>query len=517
MGKDSGNPSWFDLAGAVWSRRKWLAVGVFTLVCAATVSGARFLPNLYQSTATVLIERHQVPETFVRPSVTGELETRLQTVSQEILSRSRLAALIDRFDLYPDLRRRVSLEAIIERMRRDIQLHLEGVEQTSGRAATIAFTLSYVGRDPQTVARVTNTLASFYIEEDMKVRERQATGTAEFLRTQLQAIQKRLDEQEQRVGDFKARHIGELPLQVTANLATLERLNAQLRLNNDSQSRGMERRETLLKQLAETGSPGPDATTARIARLTLELTELRTRFSEKYPDVIRLRTEIAALERQLAETKSRGSRDDGETSPRVRIGEPLATVEADLQRLQSEEKDLRDTITTYQRRIDNAPKREQELEELSRDYGATKELYYSLSKRYEEAQLAESMEQRQRGERFRILDPAIASREPVAPNRLHLMLIGLMLATGVAAAAVFLAEEIDTSFHSVDDLRAFTRVPVLVSIPRIVTGGDAGRRRWRFWMGATAVMLSLGLIVATTYYVAHDNEQLVRTLARGRS
>ncbi|MBI2827639.1 MAG: hypothetical protein HYX77_00015 [Acidobacteria bacterium] len=515
----------FDLMLAVWARRKWLAALVFVWALAAVVSVTMFLPDIYRAKATVLVERQQVPEVFVRPSVTGELKARLETLSQEILSRSPLMNLITHLDLYPDLRQGASPESLIERMRRDIQLEFKEVDQRWGRETTIAFTLSYRGRDPQIVAQVANALASFYVEENVKLRERQASGTVEFLRAQLEEAKKRLDAEERRVAEFKMRYLGELPHQVTANLAALERLNAQLRLNSDKQIRAMERQEALVKQLTEaggTGSPsGPDATAARIAKLNRELAELRTRFTEKYPDVIRLKAEIAALERQLTETTLEGSPKTEPAPPADfplrRLKDALSQVEAEIKGLKDEEKALRQAIATYERRVENAPRREQEFPGLLRDYETAKELYASLLKRYEEAQLAESMEQHQKGEQFRILDPAIPPKEPQEPNRFRLILLGLMFSLGLAAGAVVLAEKLDTSFHSVDDLRAFTKVPVLVSIPRIITEADASRRRWRLGLGAAAALLGLVLIVAASYSFAQGNEQLVLMLARGRS
>src|SRR5712692_6414415 len=260
-----------ELALAVWSRRKWLAILTFAAPFSVAMSLGMALPNIYQATATVLVDRQQVPETFVRPTVTSALETRLHSISQEILSRSRLDGLITRFGLYADLKTRVSSEEVIERMRRDIRLELKGVEQKEGvRQATVAFALSYLGRDPQTVAQVTNTLASFYIEENLKARERQATGTAEFLKVQLVAVKGRLDEQERLLGDFKRRYLGEMPQQLDANLATIERLNSQLRSNGDHQTRAQERREALLRQLADAGAlsgTGPDAIAEQLAKV----------------------------------------------------------------------------------------------------------------------------------------------------------------------------------------------------------------------------------------------------------
>jgi polysaccharide biosynthesis transport protein len=180
---------------SAWGRRKWLAVLVFAFPFAAAASVIFSLPPLYKSTVLVLVDRQQVPEVFVRPTVTSELETRLQTISQEILSRARLEALITRFGLYPGLRKEGQNEEVVEQMRKEIKLELKTTDtKGQGHPATTAFALSYRGPDAQTVALVTNTLASFYIEENLKVRERQATGTADFLKVQLAETRNRLDE-----------------------------------------------------------------------------------------------------------------------------------------------------------------------------------------------------------------------------------------------------------------------------------------------------------------------------------
>jgi len=521
---------------AVWSRRKWLAILAFAAPMVAAASLITFLPNMYRSTATVLVDRQQIPETFVRSTVTSALETRLQTISQEILSRSRLEALISRFGLYPDLRTQVPSEEVIKRMRGDIKLELKGIELKGASQATVAFTISYQGSEPGTVSLVTNTLASFYIEENLKARERQATGTAEFLKVQLEETKKRLDDQEQRVSEFKRRYLGELPQQMETNLATLERLHAQIRLNADTQTRAAERRQALSSQLAEAesllatppGMPGGPAAPAesselRLTRLKEDLTRLRTQFSEKFPDVVLLAGEIAALEREVADAKAREPKAEEKQAPPpatpltpyvLRLKEALGEVETEIRILKNDDKRLHDGIAAYQARVENVPRREQEFRELSRDYDSTRELYNSLLKRYEEAQLAESMEQRQKGEQFRVLDPAIPNSEPAAPNRFRLLLMALMGSLGLAGGAVVLAERVDTSFHTVDDLRAFSPVPVLVSIPRIVTRTDRRRRAWHMRLAASAAFIGLVVISGLAYFAASGNEQLVSLLGR---
>ncbi len=509
---------------SAWGRRKWLGLVVFAVPFVTAASLIIFMPSLYRSTATILVDRQQVPESMVRPTVTSALETRLHTISQEILSRSRLDALIKQFNLYDDLRRRVPLEEVIERMRKDIKLELKSVQQTEDRrAATVAFALSYDGRNPETVARVTNTLASFYIEENLKARERQAVGTSEFLRVQLADAKKRLDVQEALVSDFKKRYMGELPQQTDANLGAIERLSTQLRLNSDTQTRFGEKREALARQLADAASMSPGAVgteskVERLARLNQELRTLRSTYSDKYPDIARLKEEIATLEREIEDPEPpKDQKATAAMSPSVlRIQQAQSEAESELTILKGEEKRLRNALASYIGRVENSPKREQELRELSRDYESTREYYQSLMKRHDDAQLAESMEHRQKGEQFRVLDPAIPAAEPTAPNRLRLLLMALGACVGLAVAAVMLAEQVNASFRSVDELRALSAVPVLLSIPLIVTPEDTERRKRRMRLATASLATVLMLLFGVSFFVAYGNEQLVLLVTRGR-
>ena len=512
---------------AAWGRRKWLAILVFVVPFVAAVTVIFSLPPFYRSTALVLVEGQQVPESFVPATVTSQLETRLHTINEEILSRVRLESLINRFGLYPALRNHVQTEELVDRMRKDIKLELKVTPGREGyRSATTAFTLSYRGPDPQTVAQVTNTLASFYIEENLKVRERQATGTAEFLKVQLTETRKRLDGLESRVSDFRRRYLGELPQQMQTNLTMMDNLNQQLRLNSDNQTRVIERRDSITGLLAEAASSPQSGVAesrgARLGRLQQELAAARSRYTEQHPSVIRLKAEIAATEQEPAEQEPAGPKPKGTgktdisklpATPYVlRLREMLSGAESDLRVLKTEEQRLRTDITAYQQRLENTPKREQEYLEVSRDYDTTRELYASLSKRLEAAQLAESMEQRQKGEQFRILDPAVPSGLPAAPNRLKLLGLSLVLSLGLAGGALMLAEMLDTSFHSIDEMRQFTIVPVLVSVPKIVTDADRQRGQRRFRLAAAGAVLGLIVIAGGSYLIAHGNEQLVQMI-----
>jgi polysaccharide biosynthesis transport protein len=522
-----------DVALDLWIRRKWVALLVFSAVCAAVVSITMSLPDLYRATATVLVETQHVSEEFVRSSVSAELETRIQAIREDVMSRARLGELITRLDLYPELRAKgVAPDAIIERMRRDVDLHLDSVGPSGGRAPTISFAINYSGRNPRTVAEVTNQLASLYVVENSKIREGQAARTAEFLKTQVDAVKKELDAQERRATEFNLSHIGELPQQVSANLASLERLNTQLRLNGENQVRAMDRRERYERQLADVGSAPPATVAGRpaqgpgseeLAKMRQQLAQLQRKYTDQYPEVIRVRAELADLERQLAErpvVASTATKPPAASAPspdpRTRLLEAIADSDAELKALKNEEASFRQAISGYEQRVDNVPKRQEEFEALSRNSASTKERYDTLLKRYEEAQLASSLEQGQKVEEFRILDAAIPPLEPSAPSRPRLLAIGLCLAIALSAGSVMLIEKLDTSLHSIDQLRAVVAVPVLFNIPLILTAADA-RRRWRqAALMAVSVIVGLALVISGSRYLASDNDRLVRLTASAR-
>jgi polysaccharide biosynthesis transport protein len=520
----------FDWLRAVWSRRKWLAIVSFIVPLAIGLTVIAAMPRMYRATVTVLVIRQEIPEKLVAPTVTSAVETRLKTISQEILSRPRLEALRERFGLYHDLQTRIPPDQVIERMRSDIHLEIKGMETKSSEVqGPVAFTLSYQGTSPKTVADVANTLASYYIEENAKARELQASGTAEFLRVQLEETKKRLDLQERNVSEFKRRHLGELPQQMEANMATLERLQMQLRLNADGQTRAQERRSFLSAQLSESGSlsfagpagtPGaPESGPARLARLQQTLAELRSRYSDKYPDVLQTQAEIAALVRELAEAKAKGKTEPEAASPVAipSVASPLKAAltetETELKVLKAEDGRLRGSIAAYQGRIERIPEREQEYKELARDYETTRDVYASLLKRHGDAQIAESMEQRQKSEQFRIIEAAgVPTRPAASPIKLLFMIF--VVAIDLAAAAVIVAEKFDASFHTVEQVRGRTSFPVLVSIPNIVTDADASRQRTRLRLATMATSIGVVVLVAASYFLAHGNEQLVGLLMK---
>lgn len=510
----SGSPGSyaFDWLAAAWSRRKWMAAVIFALAAAATVTVVVSLPDVYRATATVLVE-----QAGADTAAPGELEMRLQVISQEILSRSRLQALIGGFNLYPGLREGAFGEAAVGQMRRDIRTEFEAVPQPGGLGSTVAFTLSYRGTNPQTVARVANALASFYLDQDVKIRERQTSRAVELLEAQLEDVKSDLMQQERTLAEFQDQHMGELPQHADANLAALRGLYEELGTTGEQKARALERRDELMGRLeAHTDAPrvSADLAAERLARLKEELGGLTQRYSDKYPEVIRLKSEVATLEQQVAARRPAPAAEDPASRGVRRLKQSLAEVEAEIDNLKTDEARLRAQIAGYVQRLENAPQRQRAFQEISRDHQTTRDLYDSLRKRYEQAQLEQGAADGQAAPRFRILDPALPPTTPIAPNRLVLLFLAVIGSLIVAAGAAFLAERLDTSFHAADDVRSFTRVPVVASIPLIVTAGDHRIGRRRFWLVAVSVLLAIGLVVPTFHRFARSQETLASTLAR---
>jgi polysaccharide biosynthesis transport protein len=524
-------------------RRRVLAVLPFLFVVTAALSMAVFLPSLWTARALVLVNRQAIPERYVTPTVQADIDARLLTLSQEILTAQRLTQIAQQYGLYRSAR---SVDDLVDRMRKDIRIELvDDRDRRARESKSFLFTVAYTAANPVVAAHVANTLASLYIEENGRMREQQAAGTSEFLEGQLRDVRDKLQTQERAITAYKEKNLGELPEQKDVNLRTLERLQAQLQLAHENNRRATERRQMLTNSLGEidttvamTATPsaaGPsvtpaDTAAARLNLLRQELAMAQTKFSDKYPDVMQLKEQIRVLEAKVEAEKQAAAalpKAAVGTTPR-RPGRDLrvppenayvqslmtqldqATVEA---KTSAEEiNNINTQIGIYTRRLENTPKREQELAVLTRDYDTTRDLFKSLLAKRGEAGMASELEQRQKGENFRVIEPARLPERPAGPNRFRLLLVGLALALGASGAAVVLAEQVDTSFRRVDEVRSTLPMPVLSAIPRITTEHDRSRTvRQRRWATA-AVGFGLFIVAGSSFVLAHDNQGLVALL-----
>jgi len=533
--KRSASAGFSDLSPQHYLRvilhRKWLVLSVFVVVSGVTFAIASRLPNVFSSETLILVDPQKVPDSYVRATVTGDVRNRLGTLSQQILSATRLQRIIETLNLYPDERKKLAREDVITKMRSDVNVAI--ISDFGAGQDLQAFRITYSGADPRLVAQVTNQLASLFIEENLKAREQQATGTTEFLENQLEGTRKDLEAQEAKLASFKLRHVGEMPEQQISNVTILGQLQSQLQLESESLNRAEQQKsniQSLLLQAApvvdldngQKGGPtsivsaGPAASAPPTNPLKAKLAELLAKYTEDHPDVRRLRKQIADEEAKVAAsapavvTVADAKPEPAEAPPSREkpalrqlnrynpvLESSMNTLDAEIAKHKEEVQRLTKNIAGYRARLEAMPVREQEMTSLVRDYETAKAHYNQLMEKQMSAQTATQLEIRQKGEKFEVLDPAQPAEKPSRPNRALIngagSLSGLLLGVLLAIATEFLG----LSITSAEDVMAATGLPVLEVIPVIVTQLDRRIRRRRIFAAtATAIVGSLAIGVA---------------------
>ena len=484
----------------ILKRRKWSLILPAFLIFAISAIIALVLPPIYQSTSTILIEEQEIPPNFVMGTVTGYAEQRLQTINQRIMSTSELLDIINRFDLYADLREKWTTEEIIEKMREGIKLETisaDVVDRRTGNptTATIAFTLAYEGEDPQKVYKVANVLASLYLEENLRVRKEQALGATTFLEKEMQEVKTDMLELEAKIAAFKEQHINELPELLKTNIQGLERSELGIeRLEN--KIRTLKQQEGYLQtQLASIPRDSAHQEKDRLEQLQMQLVYLKTRFSDEYPSIIKTKAEIAELERQAANSQALPT--TGEEVPPadnpiyVNLASQQSSTQREIQLSKQQIADLNKKRVAYRKRIDATPRVEETYNALLIERNNTMAKYNELMQKYMAARLAHGLEKEQKGEHFTLIDPARLPEEPIKPNWPLIMLIGLVLGIGAGVGTASLRDFSDDSVRTAQGLALATSFRVLATIPEIVTRKDFSRRI------KTRIALATGLIVTT--------------------
>lgn len=450
----------------ILSRRRMLFLIPLFAGWLAVWGASWVLPPRYKSNTLILVEQPTMPKDYVLPNVAENLQERLQSITQQILSRSRLLHIVDELNLYPKQMVQSSPDEIVESMRKKIDIEL--VRGTDNRIS--AFNVSYAASDPAVAQRVTSKLTNLFINENLEVRQQESEGNTKFLENQLESARQSLEAQEGQIRQFKAQYIGQLPTQLNSNLQILSGLQTQLQAQSEALNSSKQQQvylQTLLSQYRAFKGPstkdndGPAMGVAeldeQIDRLKSQLRDLTSTYNEQYPEVRRVKDQIAKTQTQrdhlLAQEKNKGpvSASEGVTSATaqttgVRDPAAVAQLQSQLQANQIEVKNREQAITsltaqinTYQGRLNGEPIREQQLADLTRGYDQSKASYDDLLKKKNDSAMATSMELLQQGERFRILDPPSLPLKPSFPNRLKFCMMGLLLGTALGAAAVALA------------------------------------------------------------------------------
>lgn len=454
-------------------RRRWIILPPLFIALIIGIVLAFIIPKKYQATTLILIEPPRVPQNYVRSIVSSDASDRINTLSQQIMSRTNLEKIISDFKLFSNPKQAdMYMEDKIKSLRSRID-----VSVTRDRRGADAFSISYKGGNPQKVMLVTNALATSFIDENLKVRESQAAGTSDFLDSELKSMRKRLEHVEEKIKEYRKTYMGELPEQLHTNLQILDRLQENL---NDRQ-RGIRESKVRIAELNSAVSKSQQVVVigdekkssdngASVEELKEQLETLRSRYTEKHPDIQRLKKLISEKEAKQQSAEADNNKF-GEPSVSTRLPLELRRqifeAQREIQVAESEIVNLKKQIGDYQKRVENTPKREQEFLGLRRDYQNIQETYDSLLSRKLEADIAVNMERKQKGEQFRILDPAKVPEKPVDPNMKRLFMMVVVAGLGIGGGVAFLLEYVNTSFHKPDEIESLYELPVLTTIPTI--------------------------------------------------
>jgi succinoglycan biosynthesis transport protein ExoP len=480
-------------------RRKWSLILPACGVMLVAVVVAVVLPPTYRSRATILIEEQEIPTDFVKASITGYAEQRIQTINQRIMSSTRLLSIINRFDLYHDLRDRQPIELIVDKMREDTKLEMisaDVIDPRTGRPseASIAFAFSYEGKDqPRKIQQVASILTSLFLEENLRTRVQQTEETARFMQEEMERVKKSLDTLEAKIAEFKGKHIHTLPELLQVNIQNLNNTERRIEVLEEQVRSQKEREGYLQTQLASLAPQQEDK--QRLDQLRIQLVQLKARFTDQYPDVIKTRSEIAELERQRA--AARLNRRDSKVLPDnpayVTLASQLSSTQAEIASSKAQIEALKERALNYRGQIDKTPRVEETYRKLTAERNNTQAKYDDLMRKVMEARVSQGLEKEQKGERFTLIDPARLPEKPFKPNRLGIALIGMVLGIGGGIGTAALREYSDSSIHSARYLATATSFPVLAMVPAISTAKDLSRRRrHKIWMTMAAVGVVTG-------------------------
>src|ERR1700685_1429657 len=523
--QESGGLNLPYLVGVV--RRRHLMFLVPLLAGWLAVWGASWLlPSRYRSSTQILVEQPTMPKDYVTPNVNDDMQDRLQSITQQILSRTRLSHIIDQLKLYPEAQGAAEDEKV-DRMRHDIEIELV----RNGQNDVSAFTVSYLAGDPRTAQRVTSELTNLFISENLESRQHQSEGTTKFLEDQLETARRSLADQEEKIRQFKGQHVGELPTQLGSNLQILAGLQSQLQAEEDALNTAKQQRvylETLVGQYRSmqgpakssfSGAPaGLPAIDAELDKLKSQLADLSSRYTDRHPDVRKVKEQIAKEEKErdqiIAGMQSKNAApsdsdalepaDPRDPSPVAQLQGQLHANKLEVANREHSTAELKAKISDYQSRLNQEPVREQQLSDLTRGYDQSKANYDELLKKRNESAMATSMELLQQGERFRVLDPPSLPVKPAFPNRLKFCAIGLAVGLMLGLVVVGALEFFDDRIYDEKELQELLPVPVMSEIPDMVSPADQEREMRRVRMGwAAAAVVSFVILTGTTISFLH--------------
>jgi polysaccharide chain length determinant protein (PEP-CTERM system associated) len=506
---------------ALGLRFKWLILLPWIVIASGAAFFARTLPDQYRSDSLIQVVAPRVPESLVRSTITEGIDERLPVITQQILSRTRLERIISDFGLYTDDKRTKLMEDIIADMRVDIV-----VEPVKGDA----FRVSFVSSDAKVAMRVTERLATLFVDENLRDRAQLAEGANSFLDSQLDDARRRLLDQEKKVEEYRRQFVGQLPTQLGTNLQTIAGLQNLVAQNAEAINRDHDRRLVLERSITEieaesataqqqqqlisaneSATAGPQAAAVQLARAKAGLAQMELVMKGDHPDINRQKRLIRELESKaqdeaLSAPVSPGMQaaaNPAEAARQTRIRDTRFQIEMLDRQIAERERNIKrgqGQLAVIEGRVEATPTRESEMVALTRDYETLQKIYTNTLSKSEDAKMAANLERRQIGEQFKIIDPARVPERPFSPNRLQFYLGGLFGGLAFGVGVVALLEFRDSSLRNESDVVAALALPVLATIPAILTSRDRRvarrRRRWIALASATGVALVAGAAVA---------------------
>ena len=468
---------------AIARRRMWWLVIPAVVVPILTFLVSLKIPNRYTSQTTVLVEQQKVPENFVKPIMTEDLSARLATMQEQILSRSRLQPMIERFGLFKKDQGKVPMEVLVDRMRKRITVTPLRPSDGTHRSEMPGFSISFTSDNARLAQQVCTEIASMFMSENLKARETSVRGAGEFLRGQLEEAKRKLDEQDSKLAQFKMKYTGQLPEQEQTNLSMLATLNSQLEATTQALARAQQDKtysESLLAQqlvawrTARSGS-SPETLEQQLSTLQSQLVTLQSRYTEDHPDIIKLKREIAKVKKRMSENAS-GENVSGDPNKTPGLNEPpqLQQLRLQIHQLESvvkeraaEQQRVRQQIGIYQARVQLSPKVEEEYKLLTRDYTTAQKNYDDLLNKKTQNEMATDLELRQQGEQFRVMDPPNLPEKPTYPNRLQFTAAGFVGGLCLGVGMVVILEFRDKSVRTESDVEYFLKLPTLAMVPAV--------------------------------------------------
>ncbi|MBS1815519.1 MAG: lipopolysaccharide biosynthesis protein [Acidobacteria bacterium] len=453
----------------ILKRRRMLIIIPVIIAPIIALAIAFAIPPQYLSQTLVLIEQQKVPDDYVKPVISSDLDQRLASMKEQILSRSRIQPIIDRFNLYPNK----SADEKVEIARKNIAV--TPIHSTITHSGGLpGFFISFKASDPHIAQQVCGEITSLFVGENLRARQQSAQGTTSFLEAQLAEAKASLDEQDKRLADFQRKYIGKLPDEASPNMNMLQSLNTQLEAATQALAR-MEQdktyQESLLAQQTHDSSPtgakssGIDERQVQLAQLQAQATELSARYTPDYPDLVAIRRKITDLQNQIARSPVPPVTSRVSESPQVQqLRAQIRASEQGIMAKRREQMQLQSSIRMYQDRIQSSPLVEEQYKQVTRDYQTAQKFYDDLLAKMNQSKMATDLERRQQGEQFRVMDEPNLPDSPSFPKPWLFALGGLAagLLIGLTTAAIL--EYKNTAIRSERDVYAFLKLPTLATI-----------------------------------------------------